>query len=229
MGSGTSVAKEASDIVLLDDAFPSIVKGIKWGRSLYKNIQSFLAFQLTVNVALCLTALFGPLVGVETPFGVIEILYINLVMDALGALALASEPAMDNVLNDQPRNREEFIISKPMIKFILSNGLALFAIMMVFLWKGVDQSFVFATFMTFNWLNLFKARAFGKNISVISDLGRNKMFLWVAAGIFIANVLIVQFGGDIFGTSPISLAGWGIAVLFCMFIHFCTSRVEAIK
>jgi Ca2+-transporting ATPase len=92
MGSGTSVAKEASDIVLLDDAFPSIVKGIKWGRSLYKNIQSFLAFQLTVNVALCLTALMGPILGIDSPFSVIEILYVNLVMDALGALALASEP-----------------------------------------------------------------------------------------------------------------------------------------
>ena len=112
MGSGTSVAKEASDIVLLDDAFPSIVTGVKWGRSLFKNIKNFLFLQLSINVSACMVAVFGPLVGVEMPFTVTQFLWINLVMDALAAIALASEPADDKVLLDKPRNREEFIINK---------------------------------------------------------------------------------------------------------------------
>lgn len=208
MGSGTNVAKEASDIVLLDDAFPSIVKGIKWGRSLYKNIQSFLTFQLTVNVALCLTAILGPFIGTESPFGVIEILYINLVMDALGALALASESAMDNVLNDKPRNKEEFIISKKMMKFICSSGLTLFILMILMMFFNMGGTMLFAVFMTYNWMNLFRARAFGKNISVFSNLTRNKLFIFVSLGIFIANTLIVQFGGSIFETESLALLQW---------------------
>lgn len=210
MGAGTSVAKEASDIVLLDNAFPSIVKGIKWGRSLYKNIQSFLAFQLTVNVALCLTAILGPILGVESPFGVIEILYINLVMDALGALALASEPAMDNVLNDKPRDNKEFIINGKMMKFICSSGLVLLGLMLLLMFVplGLGATGLFAVFMTFNWMNLFRARSFGKNIEWFSGLSRNKLFILVSVGILIANTLIVQFGGGIFGTEALSLDQW---------------------
>lgn len=207
MGAGTSVAKEASDIVLLDNAFPSIVKGIKWGRSLYKNIQSFLAFQLTVNVALCLTAIFGPLIGVEQPFGIIEILYINLVMDALGALALASEPAMDNVLEDCPRDNNEFIISNSMIEFIGISGIVLFGIMIVMM-LFFSLTMLFAVFMTFNWMNLFRARSFGKKIGVFQSLGRNKLFIIVSAVILIMNILIVQFGGSIFGTEPLTFIQW---------------------
>lgn len=220
MGSGTSVAKEASDIVLLDDAFPSIVKGIKWGRSLYKNIQSFLGFQLTVNVALCLTAILGPVIGVDLPFGVIEILYINLVMDALGALALASEPAMDNVLEEKPRDNKEFIINKKMMKFILSTGLTMFAVMVSlmldnkFNWGiGLGSTGLFAVFMTANWMNLFRARSFGKNIGVLSSLSRNKLFLLVAAIILVMNILIVQFGGSIFGTEPLSIGQWLVTIM----------------
>ena len=210
MGAGTSVAKEASDIVLLDNAFPSIVKGIKWGRSLYKNIQSFLSFQLTVNVALCLTAMFAPLIGCESPFGIIEILYINLVMDALGALALASEPAMDRVLNDKPRDNNKSIIDSNMIKFIGSSGLVLFATMvaMILFPLNLGATGLFATFMTFNWMNLFRARSFGKNMGTFESLSRNKLFLFVAGAILIMNVLIVQFGGTIFGTEALNILQW---------------------
>lgn len=238
MGSGTSVAKEASDIVLLDDAFPSIVKGIKWGRSLYKNIQSFLAFQLTVNVALCLTAMLGPVIGIDLPFGVIEILYINLVMDALGALALASEPAMDNVLNEKPRNNKEFIINRNMMKFILSTGLTMFLVMVFlmlndkFEWciTSLGSTGLFAVFMTSNWMNLFRARSFGKNIGVLSSLTRNKLFILVAILILLLNILIVQFGGSIFGTEPLELYEWGevmvISVFTVMFPSFISSQIK---
>lgn len=210
MGAGTSVAKEASDIVLLDNAFPSIVKGIKWGRSLYKNIQSFLAFQLTVNIALCLTAIFGPIIGVESPFGIIEILYINLVMDALGALALASEPAMDQVLNEKPRDNKEFIINKTMMKFIGSSGFVLFGLMvgLILFPLNLGATGLFAVFMTFNWMNLFRARSFGKSIGAFTSLSRNKLFIVVSLGILIANTLIVQFGGSVFGTEALSLLQW---------------------
>lgn len=238
MGSGTSVAKEAADIVLLDDAFPSIVKGIKWGRSLYKNIQSFLAFQLTVNVALCLTAMLGPVIGIDLPFGVIEILYINLVMDALGALALASEPAMDNVLNEKPRNNKEFIINRNMMKFILSTGLTMFLVMVFlmlndkFEWciTSLGSTGLFAVFMTSNWMNLFRARSFGKNIGVLSSLTRNKLFILVAILILLLNILIVQFGGSIFGTEPLELYEWGevmvISVFTVMFPSFISSQIK---
>lgn len=238
MGSGTSVAKEAADIVLLDDAFPSIVKGIKWGRSLYKNIQSFLAFQLTVNVALCLTAMLGPVIGIDLPFGVIEILYINLVMDALGALALASEPAMDNVLNEKPRNNKEFIINRNMMKFILSTGLTMFLVMVFlmlndkFEWciTSLGSTGLFAVFMTSNWMNLFRARSFGKNIGVLSSLTRNKLFILVAISILLLNILIVQFGGSIFGTEPLELYEWGevmvISVFTVMFPSFISSQIK---
>lgn len=212
MGSGTSVAKEASDIVLLDDAFPSIVKGIKWGRSLYKNIQSFLAFQLTVNVALCLTALAGPIIGCEAPFGVIEILYINLVMDALGALALASEPAMDKVLHDKPRPHDEFIINRDMKIFIGTAGMALFCCMTGLMMSA--PKLLFAVFMTANLFNMFRARAFGKDIGVLDSLGRNPLFLAVTVGILACNILIVQFGGSIFGTVALN---WGEWALVCCF------------
>lgn len=238
MGSGTSVAKEAADIVLLDDAFPSIVKGIKWGRSLYKNIQSFLAFQLTVNVALCLTAMLGPVIGIDLPFGVIEILYINLVMDALGALALASEPAMNNVLTEAPRNNKEFIINRNMMKFILSTGLTMFLVMVFlmlndkFEWciTSLGSTGLFAVFMTSNWMNLFRARSFGKNIGVLSSLTRNKLFILVAILILLLNILIVQFGGTIFGTEPLELYEWGevivISVFTVMFPSFISSQIK---
>lgn len=236
MGSGTSVAKEAADIVLLDDAFPSIVKGIKWGRSLYKNIQSFLAFQLTVNVALCLTALMGPLLGIDSPFSVIEILYINLVMDALGALALASEPAMDKVLDEKPRDNSEFIINKSMMKMILSTGIPLFLTMILMIldtskgWNifSIGETGLFATFMTINWMNLFRARSFGKGIGVFSSLGRNKLFLGVSSAILVMNILIVQFGGSIFGTKGLDLLQWmevGILSLMVIVISGITNKI----
>lgn len=211
MGSGTSVAKEASDIVLLDDAFPSIVKGVKWGRSLYKNIQSFLLFQLTVNVSLCLTACFGPIFGCENPFSVIEILYINLVMDALGALALASEPALDSVLDALPRDKKEFIINKEMIKHIGTFGVVLFCAMMSLIVLDVNSTLLFSIFMTTNLIHLFIARSFGKDLSITS-LGRNKLFCLVAILIFLANFIIIQFGGSIFNTTALDLAEWFITI-----------------
>lgn len=215
MGSGTSVAKEASDIVLLDDAFPSIITGIKWGRSLYKNIKNFLFFQLTINVSACLTAVFGPLVGVEMPFTVTQFLWINLVMDSLAAIALASEPADERVLLDKPRDRKEFIINKSLAKSIFGLGGFMFLLCTGILWgmnhsllSGINLTIFFAGYMILNWWNMFNARVLGKNKSVLDELWVNKKFLGIMLLILVVTILIVQFGGEIFRTEPLSLKTW---------------------
>ena len=221
MGSGTSVAKEAADIVLLDDAFPSIVTGMKWGRSLYKNIQSFLYFQLTINVAACLIALFGPVLGVDMPFTVTQFLWVNLVMDTLAALCLASEPADPIVLLDKPRGRDEFILNKLLKKSILGLGLALFIVMSLIIfdiknnssWFSLDKTEFFAIFMTINWWNLFNARVIGKNRSVFHDLLKNSKFVTGSLVILAGTILIVQIGGDVFETRPLSFNEWVIIIL----------------
>lgn len=221
MGSGTSVAKEAADIVLLDDAFPSIVTGMKWGRSLYKNIQSFLYFQLTINVAACLIALFGPVLGVDMPFTVTQFLWVNLVMDTLAALCLASEPADPIVLLDKPRKSGEFILNKLLKKSILGLGLTMFVIMSLVIldikngstWFHLDKTEFFAIFMTINWWNLFNARVIGKNRSVFHDLFKNSKFVIGSLVILAGTILIVQIGGDVFETRPLSFNEWIIIIL----------------
>lgn len=222
MGSGTSVAKEASDIILLDDAFPSIVTGVKWGRSLFKNIKNFLYLQLSINVSACLIAVFGPLVGVEMPFTVTQFLWINLVMDSLAAIALASEPADEKVLEDKPRNRKEFIINKPLAKAIFGFGGLIFLICTFVLWSmnknipyisEIDTTMFFAGYMVLNWWNLFNARVIGKNKSVFSGLFNNSKFYGVTFGILVTTWLIVQFGGEVFRTHPLSWETWGMILL----------------
>ena len=220
MGSGTSVAKEASDIVLLDDAFPSIVTGIKWGRSLYKNIQSFLVFQLIINVATCLVVVLSPVLGVDMPFTVTQMLWVNIVMDTLAALCLASEPADPNVLTEKPRKQNAFILTKSMYKTILGMGLLVFAILSIIVhdisqsskWFGLDLTELFAIFMMINWWNLFNIRVFGKNRSIFHELEKSKKFLLGSLVIFIGTVLIVQFGGEVFNTRPLDLKEWCIIV-----------------
>lgn len=220
MGSGTSVAKEASDIVLLDDAFPSIVTGIKWGRSLYKNIQSFLVFQLIINVATCLVVVLSPILGVDMPFTVTQMLWVNIVMDTLAALCLASEPADENVLTEKPRKQNAFILTKPMYKTIIGMGIFVFGVLSLIVHDiaqgsvkfGLDLTELFAIFMMINWWNLFNIRVFGKNRSVFHNLKRSSKFLIGSLVIFIGTILIVQFGGEVFNTRPLDLKEWCIIV-----------------
>ena len=233
MGSGTSVAKEASDIILLDDAFPSIVTGVKWGRSLFKNIKNFLFLQLSINVSACLVAVFGPLVGVEIPFTVTQFLWINLVMDALAAIALASEPADENVLLDKPRNREEFIINKSLIRAIFGFGGFVWILCTAVLWGMNNQEVVnglgitwlsvffssmnltifFAAYMVLNWWNMFNARVIGKDKSLFDGLGKNAKFTGIMALILIVTIVMVQVGGDVFRTEPLSWETWCYIIL----------------
>ena len=233
MGSGTSVAKEASDIVLLDDAFPSIVTGIKWGRSLFKNIKNFLYLQLSINVSACMVAVFGPLVGVEMPFTVTQFLWINLVMDALAAIALASEPADEKVLLDKPRNREEFIVNKSLIKSIIGFGGFTWILCTMVLWgmnnretvecwgfTGLSDFFAamnltifFAGYMILNWWNMFNARVIGKNKSLFDGLCKNRKFAGVMLAILVVTVIMVQTGGEVFRTEPLTWKTWGQILL----------------
>lgn len=220
MGSGTSVAKEASDIVLLDDAFPSIVTGIKWGRSLYKNIQSFLVFQLIINVATCLVVVLSPILGVDMPFTVTQMLWVNIVMDTLAALCLASEPADENVLTEKPRKQNAFILTKSMYKTIIGMGIFVFGVLSLIVHDiaqgsikfGLDLTELFAIFMMINWWNLFNIRVFGKNRSIFYNLKGSSKFLLGSLVIFIGTILIVQFGGEIFNTRPLDFKEWCIIV-----------------
>jgi len=219
--SGTAVAREASDIILLDDSFPSIVAAIRWGRSLYENIQRFILFQLTINVVALGLAVLGPFLGYELPLTVMQMLWVNLIMDTFAALALATEPPHDGVLQRPPRSPQAFIITRMMARGIFGVGLLL----LVLLVAGIiycqqhgllpaDDSpsrvgtLLFTTFVMMQFWNLFNAKAMGRSGSVLPTLSANPSFLAIAAAILAGQVLIVQFGGDVFRTVPLSLTDW---------------------
>jgi Ca2+-transporting ATPase len=238
MGSGTSVAKEASDIVLLDDSFPSIVKGVKYGRSLYKNIQSFLYFQLVVNVACCLTALVGPFLGIEIPFTIMQLLFINLVMDTLASLALSTSGADNSVMKEKPRDPKEFIITKELGRSILIVGGIFFTIMVTMILDmrykfipGIELNLseLFAFFMILVWMNLFNARVLGKGRSIFDGLFSNRVFVFISVLILICTICIVQFGGEAFRTEPLSLTTWGVLFLLASPVIIVPEVIKLIK
>lgn len=218
MGTGTSVAKEASDIVLLDDSFASVVKAVKWGRSIYLNIQRFIQFQLTINLLALLTALIGPFVGVEFPLTVAQMLWVNLIMDTFAALALATEPALDSLMKNRPRRVDAFIITRRMRIDIISQGLvflaALLALLFIFKADGLmtekELSLFFTVFVMIQFWNLFNARALGGTRSAFANLGGNISFLFIAGVILVLQVIIVQIGGAFFRTAPLSFTEWVI-------------------
>lgn len=220
MGSGTSVAKEASDIIILDDSFGSIENAVMWGRSLYQNIQKFILFQLTINVAACGIALLGPFIGINLPFTVIQLLWVNLIMDTFAALALATEPPNQKVMENTPRNPEDFIISQPMTVSIFSVA-SIFLVFFVgfLLYIQRDQivtpyelSLFFTTFVMLQFWNLFNAKCFGLKESAFSSISKNSSFLAIAGLIFVGQILIVQYGGAVFRTVPLSLRDWLIII-----------------
>lgn len=209
MNNGTDVAKNAADVILLDNSFPSIILGVKWGRSLYKNIQHFILFQLTVNVVAILIACVGPFVGVDLPFTVIQMLWVNLIMDTFAALALATEPANDSVMKEQPRDPKAFIITKPMWTEIFGVGLFYFAVLLYLLISKVcSETEFFTIFVMLQFWNLFNARVFGQNRSIFNGLGSNLAFIGICLVIFVGQILIVQFGGNVFRTEPLDFETW---------------------
>ena len=216
---GTSVAKEASDIILLDDSFTSITRAIKWGRSLYRNIQKFIVFQLTVNVAACGIAALGPFIGVDLPLTVTQMLWVNLIMDTFAALALATEPPSDDVMEMQPRNKLAFIITPGMSKWILGFGVAFIAALIIFVnnmvpeWKepalyNYQLTMLFTGFVMLQFWNLFNARVYGTNHSFLKGLFANKSFLLIMGIILVGQILAVEFGGSVFRTVSLSMTDW---------------------
>ena len=222
LGSGTSVAKEASDMTLLDDSFKSIANAVMWGRSLYRNIQRFLFFQLVVNVAALLLVLGGSVLGTDMPLTVTQILWINLIMDTFAALALASLPPSHEVMKDKPRKASDFIITKPIGRGILFCGIVFFLMMFAFLVYcerrgkgGVDThelTWFFTTFVMIQFWNLFNAKALGSNHSAFRHFAQDKGMILVLAIILFGQWIIVTFGGEMFRTVPLSLSEWAIII-----------------
>jgi len=231
MGDGTSVAKEASDITILNNSFSGITNAVMWGRSLYRNIQRFILFQLTVSVAACLTVLIGSFMGTDAPLTVTQMLWINLVMDTFAAMALASLPPSWDVMQHAPRDRRKFIISKPMARFIITVGSIFFAVLTGVLYilehsdisnlnellhpdcevsrhlSAYELTIFFSLFVMLQMWNLFNARAFGSEQSALR-LKHCTEFLFTVALVLFGQIFIVSLGGDFFNVTPLDLSDW---------------------
>ncbi len=236
MGDGTSVAKDASDITIVDNSFSSIGRAVMWGRSLYRNIQRFILFQLTVNVVACLIVMSGAFMGLQSPLTVTQMLWVNLIMDTFAAIALASLPPSEAVMDENPRPRQAFIITGPMTRFICGIGGLFFILLFGFMWylehtdlttlsqigslpilkanKGLspyELSLFFTTFVFLQFWNLFNARAFATGRSAFHFKGCNG-FLNIVLLILIGQVAIVELGGAFFNVTPLRLSDWLIII-----------------
>ncbi|MCM1163950.1 MAG: calcium-translocating P-type ATPase, PMCA-type [Muribaculaceae bacterium] len=236
MGDGTSVAKEASDITILDNSFTSIGRAVMWGRSLYQNIQRFILFQMTVNVAACLIVLAGAFMGTESPLTVTQMLWVNLIMDTFAAMALASLPPSQAVMHDKPRSRTAFIINRAMWVNMLGVGFIFFAILLGLLWllehtditsipdlwtcrvssaghnlTPYELSLFFTFFVFLQFWNMFNARAFETGRSALRMKGCGE-FVTIIVFILMGQILIVELGGPLFNVTPIRFTDWLIII-----------------
>ena len=235
MGDGTSVAKEASDITIVDNSFTSIGRAVMWGRSLYLNIQRFILFQMTVNVVACLIVLAGSFMGMQSPLTVTQMLWVNLIMDTFAAMALASLPPSESVMDDKPRSRSAFIISRSMWRWIIGTGGIFFLFLLGLLYYfehtditslsqigratfGADRgltpyelSLFFTIFVFLQFWNMFNARAYATGRSALHLEGCSGFGL-TAQIIVIGQILIVTVGGEFFSVVPLRLTDWLIIV-----------------
>lgn len=232
MGDGTSIAKEASDITIVDNSFASIGRAVMWGRSLYQNIQRFILFQMTVNVAACLIVLAGAFLGTDTPLTVTQMLWVNLIMDTFAAMALASLPPSARVMYEKPRDRSSFIIDKAMGRGILMVGGLFFVILLVLYYlfhtynirsmtdlfslslvdglptiTRYEQSLFFTLFVWLQFWNMFNARAFKSGRSAFHFKGA-RGFVLIALVILVGQLFIVNFGGEMFSVTPLTWKDW---------------------
>ena len=223
MGDGTSVAKEASDITIIDNSFSSITRAVMWGRSLYRNIQRFLLFQLTINVAACLIVMIGSLIGTESPLTITQMLWVNLIMDTFAAGALASLSPNWNVMKDRPRKSGEngdFIITKSMARSIFVVGALFVAVQIaLLLWMSGEngltpyrQSEFFTFFVMLQFWNMFNAKAYLTGESAFKGLWENKTLLLVCLLIILGQFIIVTFGGKMFDVVPLTAESWGVII-----------------
>ncbi|MDE5643220.1 MAG: calcium-translocating P-type ATPase, PMCA-type [Muribaculaceae bacterium] len=237
MGDGTSVAKEASDITIVDNSFSSIGRAVMWGRSLYQNIQRFILFQMTVNVAACLIVLFGAFMGMQSPLTVTQMLWVNLIMDTFAAMALASLPPSQSVMHEKPRSRSAFIINRPMWKSIVGVGGFFFLLLLGLLYyfqhteitsltqigtavfdsssrpelSPYELSLFFTIFVFLQFWNMFNARAFETGRSAFHFKGAGG-FVLIALAILIGQIVIVSIGGEFFNVTPLKLSDWLIII-----------------
>lgn len=211
---GTEVSKEASDIVLLDDSFSTIVKAVQWGRGIYENFQRFIQFQLTVNLSSVIVVLASILAGFTAPFSALELLWINIIMDGPPALTLGLEPIRGDLMEQKPTPRNASIVSKPMLSHIIINGVYISIIFMLQHWGnflgGTEEempTILFTLFVVFQLFNALNSREL-TNVSIFKNMGNNHLMLTVFAGTFALQVIITQFGGMFFGTVPLSFLMW---------------------
>lgn len=249
MGSGTSVAKEASDITLLDDSFSSIATAVMWGRSLYKNIQRFMLFQLTINVAALLIVFLGSIFGQELPLTVTQMLWVNLIMDTFAAGALASLPPDPNVMNSKPRKNSDFIVTPSIAKHILVTGIifVILLLSMMYYFSSPEHlnsffsyiaeedrsryflSYFFTVFVLLQFWNMFNAKAYATGKSAFSGLSKSAGFEVVALIILVGQILIVTFGGDVFRTMPLTIQDWGIIIGSTSFVLWIGELTRLIR
>ncbi len=217
MGSGTSVAKDAGDITLLDDSFSSIATAVMWGRSLYRNIQRFVLFQLTINFVAIVVCFAGAAFGTDMPLTVVQILWVNIIMDTFAAMAMASLPPSPEVMEDKPRPRGEFIISKPMARTLLACGGVMVAVLLTMLFGWADErgdldirhlTLFFSTFIFFQFWNMFNAKGFATHHSAFTHLGGCREFFLILGAIALGQWLVVEFGGEVFRTEPLAAGEW---------------------
>lgn len=223
MGSGTQVAKDASEIILLDDSFSSIVNAIRWGRTLYQNIQKFLYFQLTINMVAVAIVLTGPFTGIDLPLTVTQMLWVNLIMDTFAALALATESPHSNVMKKKPRSPHDFILSADIFRYLIATAVLFYIVLLglLFYYKH-DEGFssreltcFFNIFVLMQFWNLFNARRLFGGVGVPS-FSSNKLFVAIATIILLGQFAIVQFGGEVFRTVPLAGKDWLIHIIATM-------------
>ena len=235
MGDGTSVAKEASDITIMDNSFASITRAVMWGRSLYRNIQRFILFQMTINVVACIIVLVGAFLGSQSPLTVAQMLWVNLIMDTFAAMALASLPPSNEVMKHKPRHRSDFIINVPMRYGIIGMGVFFAALLIGFYvvlqrydvtsltdfsWlnqaanygeiTSYESSIFFTIFVMLQFWNMFNARAFQTGHSAFFDIKNSSGFLLIALVILVGQVIITSFGGQMFSVCPLPVVDWAV-------------------
>ncbi len=252
MGDGTSVAKEASDITIVDNSFKSIGRAVMWGRSLYQNIQRFILFQMTVNVVACLIVLSGAFMGMQSPLTVTQMLWVNLIMDTFAAMALASLPPSESVMKDKPRSRDAFIITKGMYRFIVGIGLLFFVILFVFLYylehtdltcltqigslpmgdntglSDYELSIFFTSFVFLQFWNMFNARAFGTGRSALHLNGASG-YITIALLIVLGQIAIVTIGGPFFSVTPLQIIDWVIIIVATSVVFWIGELIRLLK
>ena len=256
MGDGTSVAKEASDITIMDNSFASITRAVMWGRSLYRNIQRFILFQMTINVSACLIVFFGSFLGTASPLTVTQMLWVNLIMDTFAAMALASLPPSPEVMKSKPRHRDDFIITRPMWRGILGMGVFFTALLLglvvvfrnasfgpigsesllQFSWTDpahemttYEGAVFFTLFVMLQFWNMFNAKAFLTGHSAFHDLKSDRGFLLVSLLIVLGQILIVTLGGQMFQVCPLSLTDWALIIGGTSIILWAGELLRAIQ